>query len=193
MSRRVCIIQGHPSQGEMHFCHALAKAYVDGAIVAGHQVKTIAVAELDFPLLRSKSDWDNGEVLPAIAAAQQDIAWSQHLVMIHPLWIGMMPAVLKGFLEQVYRPGFAVGNGKDGQWAKLLKGRSARIIVTMGMPAFIYRWYFGAHSLKSLKQNLALTGIKPCRHTLIGSVEAMGDTKRHKWLDSVRALGACGA
>jgi putative NADPH-quinone reductase len=193
MSRRVCIIQGHPSQGEMHFCHALAKAYDDGAIVAGHQVKSIAVAELDFPLLRSKRDWDNGEVPPAIAAAQQDIAWSQHLVIIHPLWIGMMPATLKGFVEQVYRPGFAVSQGKDGQWAKLLKGRSARIIVTMGMPALIYRWYFGAHSLKSLKQNLALTGIKPCRHTLIGSVEAMGDAKRRQWLASVRALGACGA
>ena len=110
--------------------------------------------------------------------------------MIHPLWIGMMPAVLKGFLEQVYRPGFAVGKGKDGQWANLLKGRSARIIVTMGMPALIYRWYFGAHSLKSLKQNLALTGIKPSRH---GSVEAMGDAKRRQWLASVRALGACGA
>jgi putative NADPH-quinone reductase len=193
MSRRVCIIQGHPSQGEMHFCHALAKAYGDGAIVAGHQVKSIAVAELDFPLLRSKRDWDNGEVPPAIAGAQQDIAWSQHLVIIHPLWIGMMPALLKGFLEQVYRPGFAVSRGSDGQWAKLLKGRSARIIVTMGMPALIYRWYFGAHSLKNLKQNLALTGIKPCRHTLIGSVEAMADAKRSEWLASVRALGACGA
>jgi putative NADPH-quinone reductase len=193
MSRRVCIIQGHPSQGEMHFCHALAKAYGDGAIVAGHQVKSIAVGELDFPLLRSKRDWDNGEVPPAIAAAQQDISWSQHLVIIHPLWIGMMPATLKGFLEQVYRPGFAVSRGSDGQWAKLLKGRSARIIVTMGMPALIYRWYFGAHSLKSLKQNLALSGIKPCRHTLIGSVEAMGDANRRQWLASVRALGACGA
>jgi putative NADPH-quinone reductase len=89
----------------MHFCHALAKAYGDGAIVAGHEVKSIAVGELDFPLLRSKRDWDNGEVPPAVAAAQQDIAWSQHLVIIHPLWIGMMPATLKGYLEQVYRPG----------------------------------------------------------------------------------------
>ena len=193
MSRRICIIQGHPTKGEVHFCHALAKAYVEGAIVAGHQVRTIAVAELDFPLLCSKWDWDHGEVPPAIAKAQEDIAWSEHLVILHPLWIGMMPAVLKGFLEQVYRPGFALGHGNEGQWTKLLKGRSARIIITMGMPALVYRWYFGAHSLKSLKQNLALTGIKPCRHTLIGSVETTDDSKRHKWLDHVRALGARGA
>lgn len=193
MSRRICIIQGHPSANEGHFCHALGKAYVDGAIAAGHQVRTVTIANLDFPLLRSKEDWDNSDPPPAIASAQQDIAWSQHLVMIYPLWIGMMPALTKGFLEQVYRPGFAVREGKDGQWTKLLKGRSARVIITMGMPALIYRWYFGAHSLKSLKQNLALTGIRPCQQTLIGSVEAMGKPKREEWLDKVRALGACGA
>jgi putative NADPH-quinone reductase len=38
---------------------------------------------------------------------------------------------------------------------------SARAVVTMGMPAFAYRWYFGAHGLKSLTQNLALVGITP--------------------------------
>ena len=56
----------------------------------------------------------------------------------------------------------------------------------------LYSWYF-AHSLKSLKQSLALTSIKPCHHTLIGSVETMGDSKRRQWLDSVRGVGAYGA
>lgn len=82
-----------------------------------------------------------------------------------------MPALLKGFLEQVARPGFAVApaDGSKDFPAKALKGRSAHIIVTMGMPAFIYRVYFRAHAIKSMKRNsLGLVGITPVRDTLIG-------------------------
>jgi putative NADPH-quinone reductase len=84
------------------------------------------------------------------------------------LWLGAMPALLKGFLEQVFRPGFGASLPGSAQAIKTnLAGRSTRIVVTMGMPAFIYRWYFGAHSLRNLKRNiLGFVGIKPNRHTL---------------------------
>lgn len=190
--KRICIIQGHPTPGGGHFCHALADAYAKGAASAGHQVKTIAVADIDFPLLRSKQDWDGGQTPPALASAQETIGWAEHLVLIHPLWIGMMPALLKGFLEQAFRPGFAMRMSATGGWTKLLTGRSARVVVTMGMPALIYRWYFGAHGLKSLTQNLALVGIKPSRHTLIGLIESMTNEKRRKWLEHLRDLGRRG-
>ena len=76
---------------------------------------------------------------------------------------------------------------------KMLTGKSARIIITMGMPALIYRWYFGAHSLKSLERNiLGLCGIKPVRESLIGMVEAKDDTKWIKWLDRTREFGRSG-
>lgn len=75
---------------------------------------------------------------------------------------------------------------------KLLKGRSARIIVTMGMPAAIYRYYFRAHGLKSLESGiLAISGISPVRSTLIGSVEKPDPRYRAKWLETVRELGRC--
>ena len=187
--RRICIIQGHPTPGEKHFGHALARAYAQGAADAGHEVKTIRVADLEFPILRSKQDWDEGQVPPAIRKAQEAIGWAQHLCIIHPLWMGSMPALLKAFFEQTLRPGFALSTSGRGGWTKRLSGRSARVVVTMGMPAFIYRWYFGAHGLKSLTQNLALVGIAPCRTTVIGSIEAMEDRKRRKWLDRLGALG----
>jgi putative NADPH-quinone reductase len=186
---RICIIQGHPTSGEEHFCHALARAYAKGATSAGHEVKTVIVADLDFPILRSKKDWDSGQAPPAIAAAQETMRWAQHLLIIHPLWIGSMPALLKAFLEQALRPGFAMSTSAKGGWTKLLTGRTARVVVTMGMPALIYRWYFGAHGLKSLTQNLSLVGIAPRRSTLIGMIEAMDDAKRRQWLDRLRALG----
>jgi putative NADPH-quinone reductase len=185
---RICILQGHPTAGTAHYGHRLAAAYAEGASVGGHQVKTVAVAELDFPLLRLKTDWDQGPPPPAIREAQAAIKWAQHILVIHPLWIGSAPAILKGFFEQTLRPGFAM-DIQTGGWRKLLSGRSARIVVTMGMPALVYRWYFGAHGLKSLAQNLALVGIRPVRSTIIGSVEAMSDAKRHRWLERMDALG----
>lgn len=193
MASRIVIVQGHPDPGGGHYGHALARAYQDGATAAGHEVETIPVASLDFPLLRTKADFDGGTPPPDIARCQQAILRADHLVIIHPLWLGAMPALLKGFLEQVFRPGFAFGRpekpGRPGK--KLLKGKSARVIVTMGMPGFAYRWFYGAHAVKGLERNiLAFTGFGPIRRTLIGLVESGDGTARARRLAEVRKLGA---
>src|SRR3989338_8963533 len=135
MNKRILIIQGHPdASGSQHLCHVLAQAYAQGAIAAGHEVQVVDVAPLDFPLLRSQQEWEEGAVPPALIASQKAIAWADHLVLFFPLWLGDMPALLKGFLEQVARPGFALSKGGEGRLpAKLLTGRSARVVVTMGM------------------------------------------------------------
>ncbi len=188
---RIAIIQGHPTSGGGHFCHALAEAYAEGAFAGGHQVRLITVADRAFPLVRSKADWDGALPPSVIAEAQQTMAWAEHLVIIYPLWLGGMPALLKGFMEQVFRPAFMTGGaGPGASWKAALKGRSSRIIITMGMPGFAYRWYFGAHSLKSLKRSiLSLVGIGPNRHSIIGMIEGMSDAKRTAWLNVMRSLG----
>ncbi|MDR7270251.1 putative NADPH-quinone reductase [Pelomonas saccharophila] len=183
-ARHVLLILGHPDAAGGHLCHALADAYAQGGRQAGHEVRRIDVAQLDFPLLRSKQDWEQGEVPPALRPAQADIAWADHVVLFYPLWLGDMPALLKAFLEQVARPGFAVGRpGPDALGVKLLKGRSARVVVTMGMPALVYRWYFRAHSVKSLERNiLGFVGFAPVSETLVGRVEGLKDADVAKWL-----------
>jgi putative NADPH-quinone reductase len=192
MARRVAIIQGHPDPAGDRFCHALADAYAAGAEAAALEVKRIEVAKLDFPLLRTQADFEKGSPPPPAIAAQESIRWAEHLVIIYPLWLGMMPALLKGFFEQVFRPGFSHSTDA-GRWQSLLKGRSARIVVTMGMSALVYRWYFGAHALKSLERSvLALVGIRPIRETLIGMMGFANERKRKAWLDRMRALGAKG-
>jgi putative NADPH-quinone reductase len=123
---------------------------------------------------------------------QAAIAWANHLVILYPLWLGAMPALLKGFLEQVLRPGFAFEYRSKGMPKKLLTGKSARIVVTMGMPALVYRWYFGAHSLKSLERNiLRFVGIGPIRASLIGMIEGK-NARREKWINKMGALGRAG-
>ena len=195
MRRRIALIQGHPDSTTPHFGHALAAAYADGATAAGHEVRTLDVAQLDFPLLRSERDWEQGVPVAAIKAAQETIKWADHLVIVFPLWLGALPALLKAFLEQVLRPGFALSQPSAAERLprQLLKGRSARVIVTMGMPAMLYRWFFRAHSLKSLERNiLRFCGIRPVRESVIGMVAAPDGAARRRWLDKMRALGAAG-
>jgi putative NADPH-quinone reductase len=195
MGKHIAIIQGHPDPQGQHFGHALAQAYAQGAAAAGHEIQRIEVAQLDFPLLRTKEDFEHGAPPPAIQQAQAVIRGAEHLVIFYPLWLGAMPALLKGFFEQVFRPAFTTGGGSTRPAAnQLLKGKSARIVVTMGMPAPVYRWFFGAHSLKNLERNiLGFVGIGPLKATLIGMVEASEGSKREKWLAQLRALGRAGA
>lgn len=193
MTKRIVIIQGHPDPAGGHFGQALAAAYVAGAQAVGHEVRVIEVAHLMFPLVQSKQEFDTGSPPDSIRAAQETLAWAEHLVLVYPLWLGSMPALLKGFLEQVFRPGFAFGPVEQGRhWQKRLSGKSARIVVTMGMPALIYRWYFLAHSLKSLERNiLGFCGIGPIKETLIGSVEG-SQQARAQWLEKLHRLGQAG-
>eukprot|EP01037_Dinobryon_pediforme_P026068 gene26068-28460_t len=189
---KITVIQGHPDASGRHYLHALAEAYVEGARSA-HEIRRIEVAALDFPLLHSKKEW-SGPVPPSLETAHDAILWADHLVILFPLWLGDMPALLKGFLEQAIRIDIdaAAASKAKSDW-RVLKGKSARIIVTMGMPALIYRWYFFAHGVTNLRRGiLGFVGARPVRETLIGSVEAMSDTARRRWLETMPQLGGGG-
>lgn len=190
--RRILLIQGHPDASARHLCHTLEEAYAAGAEAAGHTVHRVNVAALDFPLLRSQAEWVHGPLPATLASAQADIGWAQHVVFFFPLWLGDMPALLKGFLEQVARPEFAFGAGEAGPFgAKKLAGRSARVVVTMGMPALLYRWYFRAHSVRSLERNvLGFVGMAPVRKTLIGLVDRLSEDDVAQWKTHLDRLGA---
>ena len=189
---RITVIQGHPDVTERHLCHALADAYCEGARSADIDVEVINVAELDFPLIKSKSDFEEGACPISIKRSQAMINTSDHFVLIYPLWLGTMPALTKGFLEQVFRYEFAFDKS-NGHFDKKLKGLSARIMITMGMPAPAYRWFYKAHSLKSLERNvLKFAGIGPIRENLFGMVDNVSAEKHERWLNQVRKLGAQG-
>jgi len=193
MGKRILLIQGHPDASKPHFCHALEESYVRGATAAGHEIKRVNVGSLEFPILRSESEWNDGALPASLTEAQAAIKWAQHIVFVFPLWMGDMPALLKGFLEQVARPGFAFSREKNPMLHKELKGRSARVVVTMGMPAMVYRWFFFAHSIRSLERNiLGFVGIHPVRDTIIGLVGSMSEQAIKKWLVKLEHLGSRG-
>lgn len=192
MTKHIAIIQGHPDIEDGHLCHALACAYREAAQRAGHEVRQLIVAELDMPLLHSQRQWEDRRVADTVLAAQELIAWADHLLIVHPLWLGSMPAMLKGFLEQVFRPGFAVDPARYG-WKQRLGGRSARVVVTMGMPALVFRVYFLSHGVASLVRSiLRFSGIRPVRTTLIGRVQSAHNGVADKWLPLMSRYGELG-
>lgn len=186
----ILILVGHPDPDPARLARALARAYADGASAAGHDVETIDLAQLDIPLLRRRSDFETGPPPPAVVPVQAAITRAEHLVVIFPLWLGGAPAALHAVFEQVFRPGFAFAAGDRTAGAKAaLGGRSSRLVVTMGMPALVYRWWFGAHGVKALEYNLLrFCGIRPVRTTLLGMVEGK-PARRKRWLERMAALG----
>ena len=190
MSKRILIIDGHPDPAAQRFNHAIVSAYRLEAVGAGHEARSVALADLSFPLLHTKAEFDGIATCAAVTSLQADILWCDHIVIVYPLWLGSMPALLKGLFEQIFRPSFAFAQTAYSDRPKgILRGKSARVIVTMGMPAPIYRWYFGAHSLKSLQRNiLAFCGIRPIRSCVIGSVGIASSAYHARWITRIREL-----
>ena len=192
MTHRILIIDGHPDATGTHFVHELADFYRQGAKEGGHAVRLLRAGALRFPLLRNSRAFLSSKVPASIAAAQKSIAWADHIVVLYPLWFGTVPAKFKGFLEQVMRPGFAFEEKGGGRHPKrLLKGRSARIVITRGMPELFEEVDRSERSLHSVaKDVLGLAGVSPVRTMLIEGSDTMTDVEREKAHYDMRRLGA---
>lgn len=190
MSSRIAIIDAHPDPEPGRLGHALADAYAAGALKAGHQIHRVDLSSLEVPSLTGRSDWERSPPPGDVADVQGAIAWANHVVIIHPLWLGSMPGKLKCLLEQVLRPGFAFHPEEQGLGGGRLTGRSARIIVTMGMPSVVYWLFYFGHSTLSLKRNiLEFVGFSPVRILTLGAVESSGKPTIAKWIARVGRLG----
>ena len=189
MPKKILVILGQPQRRS--YGGALAQAYVEGAREAGAEVQELYLGELQFNACANASQPPPAALEPDLARAQEAIRWADHLVFVYPIWWGTIPALLKGFIERVFTEGFAVKFRDDSPWwDRLLKGRSARLIVTMNTPSFIYRWMFGRPGHNTMKKTiLEFCGVKPVRITEIGPVRNSTDAKRQKWLRQVRDIG----
>ena len=184
---RIANIVGHARRNT--FCQALGEAYHKGAIAAGHTAELFVTSEMTFDPILHEGFERVQPLEPTLQRAHDALLAADHLVIIFPLWLGTLPAILKGFLERVLQPDLVV-SAKEGKFVKLLKGKSARIIITMGMPGFIYRWWFGAHALKMLKRNiLRFMGVGTVRATIHRYVEGAGPDARKRWLAEAHAIG----
>ena len=189
MSQRILVILGHPKNAS--FCGAIASCYMEGAKETGHEVRLISVGDLSFdPLLRT-GNASSQELEPDLVAAQAAITWAQHIVFVYPIWWGSMPALLKGFIDRVFLPGFAFKYRESSPfWDRLLSGRSAHLLVTMDAPPWFFRWVYRMPGHNQMKRAiLGFCGIRPVSITSFGPIKGSTQQKREKWLSQIKAYG----
>ena len=192
MSRKILVILGHPSSTSL--CSAISDSYVDGAERTEKEVRKILIGDLNFdPVL--KNGYGEVQGLEAdLIKAQELIVWADHLVFVYPNWWGSMPALLKGFFDRTFIPGFAFKYGeKSSQWDKLLSGKTAHLIVTMDTPALYYRWFYRMPGHNQMKRTiLGFCGIKVTKITEFYSVKTAADKKIEEWLKESYEMGKRG-
>ena len=186
---KVMIVVGHPQNNT--FCEALGNTYLKGAQSAGHDAQLFVLSQMKFdPILREGYHREQ-PLEPDLREAYIALAECDHLVLIFPLWCGDMPALLKGFIERILQPDLIARQSTENEmdW-HIFSNKTARIVMTMGMPVSIYRWFYRGHALKLLTRNiLHFIGIKPVRHTLFGMVGTSKPETRDGWLREIEELG----
>ena len=188
MSNRIFVWIAHPLDGS--FNEALAHAYADGAREAGAEVRIQKLSEMQFST-EFRGYRDAPALEPDLQRWQSSIAWSDHMLTVHPLWWGAMPALTKTVLDRALTSGFAYKyTGEGMKWLKLLEGRRGDAIITADTPAWIDRFIYRGPARKVLSsQFYDFCGIKPGTVRQIGSVKLSDDMQRAKWLEDAWAMG----
>lgn len=187
--KKIAIINGHPNKDSFNF--GVAEAYKNGALEAGAEVKEITIAELNFNPNLQFGYQKRMELEPDLLNAWEIIQWADHLVWVHPVWWGGLPALMKGFIDRLFLPGLAYKYRENSLWwDKLLKGKTAHIITTIDQPGWYYRLMYGRPSVNQLKiSTLEFCGIKPVKVTYLGIIRTSNEDQRKTWLKKVKSLG----
>lgn len=187
--KKVLIINGHPDSESFNF--AISQAYKIGAEKAGSEIKELMIRNLKFNSNLQFGYRKRTELEPDLIDAQQKILWADHIVWIYPVWWGSLPAILKGFIDRTFLPGFAFQKRENSVWwDKLLKGKSARIISTLDQPAWYYWLIYRQPSNNAMKKlTLEFSGFSPVKVTNIGPIRLSKDSFRKNWLKKIEKLG----
>lgn len=187
--KKIVIINGHPNKESLNF--ALAAAYKKGALESNAAIKEIIISDLQFNPNLEFGYQKRTELEPDLLEAWEKIKWADHLVWVHPVWWGGLPAITKGFIDRLFLPGFAFQYRQNSIfWDKLLKGKTAHIITTIDLPSWYYWLIYGKPSVNQLKKStLQFCGINPVKVSYFGIIKDSKEEKRRKWIAEVENLG----
>ena len=187
---RIFILLGHPNNDSLA-CD-LADVYEHEARKVGHEVKRLNIADLHFDPILHKAYKEIQELEPDLKLVQENMKWAEHFVLIYPLWWSSMPALLKGMWDRMFLPGFAFHMNKDGMgWQKLLKGRTARVIILSKNWPILIRSLFGNFTNEISRALLGFAGYKVSL-TELGHSEDAGPERIARWEAMVGVLARKG-
>lgn len=187
--KHVLLLNGHPNKESLN--SALFEAYRKGAQRSGAEVKEIIIRDLEFDPNLAFGYQKRTELEPDLLDTWEKIRWADHLVWIHPVWWGGLPALTKGFIDRLFLPGLAFKYRPNSiWWDKLLAGRTAHIITTLDQSGWYYWFGYGRPSVNQLKRStLEFCGVKPVKVTYIGPVRNADLDTRRKWVDRIERMG----
>ncbi|MEM7599583.1 MAG: NAD(P)H-dependent oxidoreductase [Pseudomonadota bacterium] len=189
MTRKIFIWVAHPKPGSLSA--ALADAYEEGAKDNAAQVRRMDLSDMEFD--QSFTGYGPGAApLEADLLAWQDnIAWADHILILHPYWWGAMPTRAKAVLDRALTPGFAFKYHARGvKWDRLLEGRTADAIITSDTPPLLDTLLYLKPARRVLKkQVLGFCGIKSRHIRQFGSVKLATPKKITSWISKARHMG----
>ncbi len=179
---KIFILLGHPNtDGTLN--SALADTYEREARTAEHEVRRANIGDLSFDPILHKGYKAIQALEPDLKQVQEDIKWCDHFVLLYPIWWSTMPALLKGMIDRMWLPSFAFRfrKTKDGKgtlgWDKLLKGKTARVIVTLKNYSLLEHFMYGNYTMDIMDAVLRFSGFK-ARLTEIGNAENMSEKRK---------------
>jgi putative NADPH-quinone reductase len=187
-AKKIFVFLGHPDKDT--YTGALADAYETAARAAGHEVRRSNIGDLQFDPILHKGYKVIQQLEPDLVTVQGNITWADHTVIIYPNWWNTMPALLKGFFDRAWIPGFAFNFDK--QTKKLiqrLKGKTAHVIIVSGTYSpFMIRWKFGDFKNEIERGILEFSGFRT-KVTTFGPAERCADAQKNAWLETMKKLG----
>ena len=187
--KQVLIINGHPDKES--FNNALSEAYIKGASNTETTLTQINIAELEFNPNLKFGYRKRMELEPDLVNAIDKIKKADHIVWVFPMWWYGYPALMKGFIDRTFLPGITYQpiEGKPLP-EKLLKGKSARLIITADTPKWYDYLIMKSPAINQFKKGtLQFCGINPVKVTYISPIKNSSPDFRKKWLDKVFNLG----
>ena len=188
--KQVLIINGHPDK--QSFNYALSKAYLEGANRSNSILNQINITDLDFNPNLEFGYRKRTELEPDLIDSIEKIKKADHIVWVFPMWWYGYPAIMKGFIDRTFLPGitFEPIEGKSLP-KKLLKGKTARIIITADTPKWYDYLFMKSPAINQFKKGtLEFCGISPVKVTYISPIKNSNNNYRKKWLEKISLLGS---
>jgi NAD(P)H dehydrogenase (quinone) len=189
---KILVILGHPDPES--FNHAIASAVCKTLRKSGHTVLFHDLYAEGFePRLPKEEIPENGVVPAQIQKHCEELRSADGIVVIHPNWWGQPPAVLKGWIDRVIRPGVAYrfedGDSGEGVPVGLLKARAALVLNTSNTPDERERSVFGDPLEVLWKRCIfELCGVRTVHRRMFRVIATSTPGQRRSWLDEVKEL-----